>query len=65
MVTRRDKAVTHAGHRLDEFRIFGVVAQEVTQLADGGVDAVLGVDEDFAGPKALGNLGAGHKLALA
>ena len=35
------------------------------QFADGGVNAVLGVDEDFAGPEPLGDLGAGNKLALA
>jgi len=34
------------------------------QFANGGVDAVLGVDENFAGPEPLGNLCTGNKLAL-
>ena len=59
-----DEAVAHAGDGLDELGIFGVVAEKMAELADGGVDAVLGVDEDFAGPEALGDLGAGDELAL-
>ena len=39
--------------------------QKMPQFADGGVDAVLGVDENFAGPEPLGDLGAGNKLTLA
>ena len=35
------------------------------ELANGGVDAVLGIDEDFAGPEAPGNFGAGDELAFA
>ena len=60
-----DEAIAHAGDGLDELRIFGVVAKEMAELADGGVDAVFGVDEDFARPEALGDLCAGDELALA
>jgi len=48
-----------------EFRFFGVILQQVAELANGGVDAVLGIDKDLAGPEVLGNLCASDKLTLA
>ena len=37
----------------------------MAELADGGIDAVLSIDEDFAGPEALGDFGAGDELTFA
>src|SRR5579863_7307723 len=62
---RCQKPVTFSGDCLNELGIHGIVAEEMAELADGGVDAVLGVDEDFAGPETLGDFGAGNELALA
>ena len=61
---RCNEPVSHAGDSLYETRSFSVVAEEVTELADGGVNAVFSVDEDPAGPEALGNLVAGDELAF-
>ena len=60
----RDKAVAHAGDGLDKLGIFGIVAESVAELADGGVYAVLGIDEDFAGPEPLGDFSPVDELIL-
>src|SRR6202012_5340788 len=59
-----DEAIALAGDGLEEARVFGIVAQGLADLADGGVDAVLGVDEDLGVPEALGDLGAGDEAAF-
>ncbi|HST10176.1 MAG TPA: hypothetical protein VLL05_07350 [Terriglobales bacterium] len=40
-----------------------VVAQRLANLADGRVDAVVGVEEDALTPNLFDNLIAGHKFA--
>ena len=62
---RRDETISHARHCLDELRIFGVVAENVAELADGCVDAVFGIDENLTGPEVLRDLGASDELVLA
>jgi hypothetical protein len=52
------------GDGLDVAGFLGVVAEGMAKLTDGGVDAVLGVDEDLALPKSLGNFFAGGKLSV-
>ena len=44
---------------------FGIVAEGLADFADGGVDAVLGVDEDFVAPEALGDFCPGDEFAFA
>jgi hypothetical protein len=61
----RDETIAHARYGLDELRILRIVAEEMAELADGGVDAMFGIDEDFAGPEALRDFSAGDKLTLA
>jgi hypothetical protein len=37
----------------------------VADFADGGIDAVFGIDEDFCTPEVLGNFRPGDELAIA
>ena len=57
------EAVTAAGEGFDEAGAGGGVAEGLAQAVDGGVDAVLGVDESAVGPKVAGDLVAGEQLA--
>jgi len=45
--------------------VFGIVAQDEPDLADGGVDAVLDIEENVFAPEALGDFFAGNELTLA
>ena len=45
-------------------RTVGIVAEQVAELTDGGIDAVFGIDEDFARPEAIGDLGASDELTF-
>ena len=47
----RDEAIALAGNRLHEDRSLRRIAQRLPDLADGGVDAGLDVDEDVLGPE--------------
>lgn len=58
-----DEAVALAGDGLEEARVVGVFAEGVADFADGGVDAVLGVDEDFGVPEGAGDLVARDEAA--
>jgi hypothetical protein len=60
-----DEAVAAAHDGLDETRLFRVVAKGLADFADGGIDTVLGVDEDFVAPEALGDLRASDDFAFA
>jgi hypothetical protein len=60
-----DETVAHAGDGLDKAWMFRPVAEEIADFADRGVDAVFGVDKDFARPKALGNFSARDEFPLA
>ena len=62
---RRGKSIAFAGDGLHEAGTFGVVAKGVADFADGGVDAVFDVDEDFCTPEAFGNFRPGDELAIA
>jgi hypothetical protein len=58
-----DEAVALAGDGLEEARVVGVFAEGVADFADGGVDAVFGVDEDLGVPEGAGDLGTGDEAA--
>jgi hypothetical protein len=45
-------------------RIVRVVAEQVAELTDSRIDAVLGIDEDFALPEPSGDLAARDQLAF-
>ena len=60
-----DEAVAAAHDGLHKARLFRVVAEGLADFADGGVDAVLGIDEDFVAPKAFGDFGARDEVAFA
>ena len=49
---------------LHEAGVLRVIAEDLTDLADGGVDAVLGVHKDFAVPQALDYFGSGDEMAI-
>jgi hypothetical protein len=59
-----DEPVAFSHHRLDEARFLGIIAQHLTYLANGGVDAVLGVDEDFGAPEPLHNFCSGDEVSV-
>ena len=65
VVTRRNEPITEAGDSLDELRVFRVIAEQVTELANGRVDPVFGIDEDFARPQPSRNLSPRDQLARA
>jgi len=50
---RRKEAVAAQGHGFDEARILWRIAQRLAQLVDGGVQAVIEVDEGVFGPQSL------------
>jgi hypothetical protein len=45
-------------------RIVGIVAEQIAEFADGGVDAVFGIDEDFARPKPSGDFATSDELTF-
>jgi hypothetical protein len=51
-----DKTISLAADGLNEAGGIGIVFQGLADLADGGVDAVVGVEEDILTPDALDNL---------
>jgi hypothetical protein len=51
-VDRGDKAITPTGQGFDKPRIVGGVAESIPQPFDGGIQAVLEVDEGVGRPKA-------------
>src|SRR6266851_1938915 len=57
-----DEAVSPAGDGLYESRLLGVVLEYLANLADSGVDAVVGVEEDVLAPNPFDDLVAGHEL---
>jgi hypothetical protein len=59
-----NEAVALADYGLDKLRIVGIVAEQVAELTDGGIDAVFGVDEDFARSEAIGNFAASDELTF-
>ena len=59
-----DEAIAFAGHGLDEAGMVGIVFQSLANFADGGIDAVLGVDEDFFAPEAVDDFLAGNDVAV-
>ena len=59
----RDEAIAAAMQRLDEARPLGVVAEHGPQPLDGGVQAVLEVDECAVGPQPIAQLVARQQLA--
>jgi hypothetical protein len=50
---------------LDKTRSVRIVVQEMAKLSNGGIDAVFGIDEDFARPQPLGDFGARNQLSFA
>jgi hypothetical protein len=60
---RGDKPVPAPGQRLDEARLRGGIAQRRPDLRDAVVQSVLEIDERFASPDPLLQLGARHNVA--
>ncbi len=58
------EAVAHADNGLDELRVVGIVAVQVAELTDGGIDAVFGIDEHFARPEPIGDFAASDERAF-
>jgi hypothetical protein len=61
---RGDEAVTHPDDGLDELRIVRIVAEQVAELTDSGINAVFSIDEDFALPEPVSDLAARDQLAF-
>jgi hypothetical protein len=60
---RSDEAVTALGKSFDEAGVVGFVGEGVAELVDGGVQAMLEIDEGVFGPEALLELLAGDDEA--
>ena len=58
----RDEPVSPPGDGLHEPGLFSIVLQYLANLADGGIDAVVGVEEDILAPDPLDDLVPGHQL---
>ena len=57
---RRDETIALASDGLYEARLFGIIPQDLADLADGAIDAVVGVKRDPGAPNALNDLLAGN-----
>jgi hypothetical protein len=55
--------IAFAGDGLDEARLHWIVVQDFTDLADGGVDSVFSIDEDFGAPEMLGDFSPGDEVS--
>src|SRR5215471_16713050 len=62
---RSDEAIAAADHRLDKPRLFGIIFQRLPDPANGGVDAVVGVDENAFAPDPFDNFLTNDQLATA
>jgi hypothetical protein len=63
-VSFRLEAVAFSSLSLDEARLLGIVFQSLPDLADRGVDAVFGVDEDILTPETVDDFLAGDDTTL-
>jgi hypothetical protein len=52
-VKRGNEPVSLAGDGLHETRPLWVIAKYITNLTDGGIDAVLGVEKDILAPETI------------
>src|SRR5208337_1082143 len=52
----RDKPVSLAGNGLYEARLIGIVSQHLADLADGAINAVVGIQKDAFAPDTLNDL---------
>ena len=59
------EAIPFAGDGLDETRLFGIVAEDLPDFADGFVDAVLGIEEDVLAPDSVNDLFARDETTVA
>jgi len=60
---RRNKTVTFAGNGLDEPRVFWIVLEHLPDLADGAIDAVIGVKKNSLAPDPLDNFLPADQIA--
>lgn len=60
-----DEAVAAAGDGMNEARVIGIITEDLADLSDGGIDAVLCIDEDFDAPEACGDFTTSDNIAFA
>ena len=60
---RRHEAIPSAGNGLNETGLLGIVLEDLADLADGAVDAVVHVEEGALAPDPLGDLLPADQLA--
>jgi hypothetical protein len=58
----RDEPVSPPRNRLHESRLLRIVLQHLPNLADGGIDAVIGIEENILAPDLLDDPVAGDQL---
>jgi hypothetical protein len=56
--------VPFAADRLDEAGLIGIILQGLSEVADSGVDAGLGVDEDVLAPETVDDFLAGDDVGV-
>ena len=59
-----DEAIAHARHGLNKQRGLGVIAEGEAYFANGCIDAVFRVDEDFAVPEFFGDFSASDEATV-
>jgi hypothetical protein len=63
-INRGNEAVALAADGLDEARLPGIIAEDVADLADGSVNAMLCVNENLFAPDMLDDLLPGDETAI-
>ena len=58
------KTVSPAGEGFDKARLLRIVFQDLTDFADGAVDAVVSIEKDIFAPDSLGDFFAGDELTF-
>jgi hypothetical protein len=48
-----DEAIALAGNGLDKAGLLGIIAQRLPNLAHGGINSVLGIDEDVSNSRGI------------
>jgi hypothetical protein len=62
VVDGSDETIATASERFDETRIVGGIAERIAEALDGGIEAMLKIDEGVSGPELALQFFAGDEL---
>ena len=60
---RRDKAIALPADGLKKSRLFGVILKNLADFANGGIDCVVGIEEDVLAPQLFHNFVPADQLS--